>query len=315
MAKMTPEQLAQEQREFLIRTEKESAVVVLAEFEILKKNISQYLTANLTGRSTVSKLYENSFLEKTLDEIEIQIERIKNPFARIITRGQQQVINFASVTLQKFLNVKTSIFLPDREAIQKLIGRTQSGTTLARIFQRLKPAAREIAKKEFIEGFAIGEPVQMIAKRLSGVADVARHRALTISRTETNEAYRAASREFYAEADIKEYIWCARLSARTCLICWHLHGRKFKTSVKVFSHLNCGCVLIPRAKNQTPLATGASQFSKLEGGFQKQILGTKRFELFQSGTEFNNFVGASKSEEFGERYFVKNLSEFSSEKD
>src|SRR5262245_37512715 len=100
---MTPQELAIEQREYLIRTEKRSAVVLIAEFEKLKQNINESLTANLRGTLTIQKLEENSFLEKVLSEIDAQLQGIKNPFTRIITRGQQRVINFAAEALNKFL--------------------------------------------------------------------------------------------------------------------------------------------------------------------------------------------------------------------
>ena len=303
---MTPQELAIAQREFLIRTEKQSAMVLRAEFETLKKNINEYLTANIRGTITIKKLEENSFLEKVLAEIDVQLTRIRNPFTRIITRGQQRVVNYAANSLNKFLS--TSIFSPDKEAIQKLIGRTQNGSTLARFFDRLNPVVADRAKAALIEGFELGESTNAIAKRLSDVSDIARQRALTIARTETNEAYRAASREFYTDAGIKEYVWLSKLDARTCLVCWMLHGRKFKTSVKTFSHPNCRCVLLPRTKSTANIPTGADLFFRLEKGFQKQILGTRRFETWVSGNiKLNDFVGSEMSEEFGERYFIKSL--------
>lgn len=305
---MTPRELAIIQREYLIRTEKQSAVRLSAEFETLKQNINEYLTANLTGRITIARLNENSLLEKILGQLDAQLQRIRNPFTRIVTTGQQRVINFAAESLGKLL--VSTIFSPDREAVRKLVGRTQNGSTLARFFDRINPFAREKAREALIDGFALGESPAAIARRMSDVANLARARALTIARTETNEAYRAASREFYVEAEIKEYVWLSALDERTCLICWRLHGQKFASSKKIFSHPNCRCVLVPKTKNAGAIPTGEKLFAKLEPGAQREIVGAKRFELLQSGFKLKDFVDVKKSGEFGDQFLIRNLTDF-----
>lgn len=303
---MTPNEFAKQQRDFLIRNEKQSALVILREFESLKSEIEDYLTTNLTGKITVDQVQKNQFLEQTLNKLESEVTRIINPMARIITRGQQRVINFASQSLQKFLELKTSIFAPDQEAVQKLIGRTQDGSTLTKFFERLKPTVREKAKETLIKGFSSGESTQLIAKRLSDVTDITRYRALTISRTEQNEAYRAATRDFYATADIREYFWMSVLDPRTCIICWYLHGQKFKTSRKVFSHPNCRCVLVPDVGQK--IKTGAEIFASLQSGFKKEILGKGGFEKYQAGFKLNDFVGIKNTND-GLAYYRRPLGE------
>jgi hypothetical protein len=64
----------------------------------------------------------------------------------------------------------------------------------------------------------------------------------------------------------------AVLDARTCVICWNLHGRTFNSSLKVFSHPNCRCTMIP-VTQEWPRSRPAPSGSRLEPGFQKQILG------------------------------------------
>jgi hypothetical protein len=103
----------------------------------------------------------------------------------------------------------------------------------------------------------------------------------------------------------------AVLDARTCPICWSLHGRIFASDKKVFSHPNCRCTLIPVIKGMKPVETGAEKFAKLQPGFQKQILGPARYELYKSGTELNSFIGSAADKEFGEKHFIKPLSDLS----
>lgn len=307
---MTPEELARLQREYLIRTEKESAVFIAAEFAALRREILEFLTKNIRGPATVKNLYTKNFLGRILLLLDNKLDVFSILFSRKTADAQAKVIRFAANSLNKFLpEIQVEVFDPDREAIRKLIGRTQTGDSLQKFFLRMKPLVRERAKLELIEGFAMGESAPQIAKRINGVSDVGMARALTVSRTEANEAYRAASREFYRSAGIREYYWLSKLDSRVCLICWILHGRRFKSSIKVFSHPNCRCVLIPSTKNQKEIITGAEKFNRLEKGFQKQILGNSRFELFEKGNSLASFVGVKKSEDFGRVFFTKNLSE------
>jgi hypothetical protein len=60
-----------------------------------------------------------------------------------------------------------------------------------------------------------------------------------------------------------------------------------------------------------PVETGAEKFAKLQPGFQKQILGPARYELYKSGTELNSFIGSAADKEFGEKHFIKPLSDMS----
>lgn len=306
---MTPEQFAALQREFLIRTDKRSALLLLAEFDDLKAEIARFLSNNPVEAIRAANLNSQTFLDAMRLLFEKKIDDMSISFQRIVQSAQQRNVKFVADRMRKYLSLEAKSFSIDREAIQKLFGRMQNGSTLSKFFQRLKQPVANRAKAEMLESFALGESNRSIAKRLNDVADIGLARAMTISRTESNEAYRAASREFYAEADIKEYVWMSRLSATTCLICWHLHGRKFKSSVKVFSHPNCVCCLIPLTKNQPEIITGAEKFARLEIGFQKQILGGKRFELFRDGAKLEDFVGVKSSDEFGEQHFIKPLSD------
>lgn len=307
---MTPKEFAKLQRNYLIRTEKQSAVLIASEFEAVKRDLQKFLIENARREATIKNLYADSFLERLLLFIDNQLDFLSIPFSRIVSRGQKLVINFTSKILADYLSLDASIFSPDKEAIRILIGRTQTGETLQKYFLRMKPEIAEKAKQTLIEGFALGESNSQIAKRITDVSDVSRYKAMRISRTETNEAYRTATREFYEGADVKKYVWQSVRDSRTCLICWTLHNRVFKTSKKVFSHPNCRCVLLPFFDGDEKIGSN-DDFLKLETGFQRQILGPKRFELFQSGKfKIEDFVKSQNSKEFGEKFSIKNLSEF-----
>jgi SPP1 gp7 family putative phage head morphogenesis protein len=291
---MTPEQeLALKIRLLLIRAEKGSALLLNYEWDQLMSEVDEYLRDH--------PLEDHSQIDELLELLKKKLARRTVRFASRVALAQKRVIASTAKTLNAYLD--TSIFDPDKEAIAKLVGRTQTGDKLSTLFDNLSEPVREAAKKELIEGFAAGESSQRISSRLDKVADLGRFRSLTIARTETNEAYRAATRDFYQDAGISRYIWMAILDARTCVICWSLHGRIFDSDRKVFSHPNCRCTLI--AYQGKRVATGAELFAKLESGFQKQILGPARFGLYTGGEDLASFVGSKESEEFGLRHFIK----------
>ena len=306
---MTPLELAKLQRDYLILTEKESARRLDAEFDALRREISLYLRSNLSPEVDRAA---TRLIAEIVELLNLETEKLAVRAAGIVARAQNRVVNFAADTLSKFLpEVRTSIFSPDRAAIQKLIGRTQTGKSLTNFFGRFQPVIADRARQSLIEGFTNGESSDAIARRMAEATGAEKFRFLTVSRTETVMAYRNASLEFYDNAGINEYRFLSALDARTCLICWRLHGTVWKVKTKPNIHVNCRCVICPVLKNDPPFKTGIELFGNLEKGVQKQILGKSRFDLFEKGARLDSFVGAKTSNEFGQSYFVKQLAEFS----
>ncbi len=309
---MTAEQFAKLQRDFLIRAEKRSAVLLDAEFARLKREITDFLIQTTGNRTVPVNLYVADYLERILLLLENKLDVIGLSAARIVSRTQTNVINFASGELKKYLKLKieSSIFSPDREAIRGLIGRAFEGKSLQTVFKRMKQPVADRARIELIEGFALGESNAQIAKRISDVTDLGRYRALTISRTEQNMAFKSATLDFYREAEIDKWVWVSSLDNRVCITCLFLHGKIFKTNKKVFSHPNDRCTLVPLLPNQKPIKTGVEIFNSLEKGVQKELIGNKRFELFENGThKLSDFVGKKQSDEFGEIHFIKPIAD------
>lgn len=293
---MESEKLAKLLRSFLVRAEKRSALLLLSHFDRIKAELTDYLIKHGVSPGSI---------ESILKELERQIATRTVRFASIVTDRQRHVIRQTAKALQVHLTAK--IFTPDKEAVAQLAGRASDGGSLTKIFSRMIEPVREAAKSALLDGMAKGLSSRQIASRLHDATDMGYSRALTISRTETNEAYRAASREFYADAGIKKYIWVAVLDPRTCMICWRLHGQIFTSTKKVFSHANCRCVLVPLAANDKRIQTGLERFNELEPGYQKQILGPSRFELFRSGASLTDFVGTKRTKEYGLKHFIHPL--------
>lgn len=306
---MTPERLAYRQREFLILNEKESALSIQAEFDRLKREMFRYFRQTFAAKSAAPRSRPlKNYVEQTLLLLDNQLERISIPVSNAVERAQRRMINFTGSSLKRYLpEIKSSIFEPDKEAIQKLVGRTQNGSSLQKFFRAMRQPLRIKAEENLIEGFNRGEGSEAIAKRIYDVADIGRYRALVVARNETVMAYRNASAEFYSEAGIEKYRFLSVLDPRTCLICWRLHGTIWRLKITPHIHTQCRCIVVPVLARDGKIKTGVEHFKALETGVQKQILGAKRFEFFAHGNALESFVGVKKSEDFGQTYFIKNL--------
>lgn len=296
---MSSTELALRLRAFLIRAEKGTALLLNYEFDRLQKDILEFLQS--IGP-------ENSQAAAEIDELVNRIQRLLARrtvrFSKIVGDVQKKVITAGSRAIVTHLQLDAKVFIPDKEALQKLIDRRPSSV----YFQKLTPLVVGEARAQLAEGFAAGESSEQIAKRINDVAKIGKFRAMTIARTETNEAFRSATREMYSEAGREKYVWMAVLDARTCLTCWSLHGRIFSSSIKVFSHPRCRCVLVPFMPGEN-ITTGAERFMKLEPGFQKQILGPTRFDLINSGSvQFEDLTGYRNTDD-GRDYFIRNLAD------
>ena len=308
---MTLEQLAEIQRDFLIKNEKLNAVLIAAGFESLKKEITDFLLSNESG-SASKELF---LIVALIDKLSSFFDVLSVNFSRFVGQAQKSVIETAGESLKsyfKFNKIKfsASIFDPDKEAVQKLIGRTQTGESLQKYFLRMKPEIAEKAKNALIEGFANGDGAGQIAKRINDVSEIGRYNALRLARTETNSAFKSATLDFYKEAKIDKWVWMSSLDTRVCPTCFFLHGRIFKTSKKISTHPNDRCTLVPLLDNQPPIKTGIEIFKTLEKGVQKQLIGNQRFEMFENGDiNVESFIGKKHSDEYGEIYYTKPIAD------
>lgn len=299
---MSPERLAKLVREFLVRAEKKSALLLIDEFEAMREDLESFLLENRISLDN---------LDEFVNEVERQISERTVRFATIVTDAQRHVVRETARALNLQLN--TSIFKPDGPAIRKLIGRTSDGGSLSKIFDGMKDATLESARSTLLESFAAGDGARQTASKLNQVTDLGYSRSLTISRTETVQAYRSASRDYFADADIKKYVWMSVLDHRVCPICWSLHGTLWESQVKVYGHPCCRCVLVPVTKGMKLPETGVDRFARLAPGFQKQILGPTRFELFKQGKAgLSDLIGSAETKEYGVKHFIRPLDDLRS---
>jgi SPP1 gp7 family putative phage head morphogenesis protein len=158
-----------------------------------------------------------------------------------------------------------------------------------------------VMKRELIRGIAVGDnPRRVAARMLQGTErrfNGGLTRALTIARTETLDAHRAATQA--SEKANKEILegweWHAALNARTCPSCWAKHGTRHPLDEPgPNDHQNGRCTRVSITKTWKELGFDIKEpasvtpdaqtaFNNLAPDTQKQIMGAQRLELLQNG--------------------------------
>lgn len=188
----------------------------------------------------------------------------------------------------------------DKDAIAAIIART-TGQVHASTWP-LSDSAVASMRRNLLRGLVTGDNPRDTARRMladtRGTFNGGLSRALTLARTETLDAMRAAAAlADQANADVtKQWEWVATLSTRTCPACWGMHGRQFPTSTPgPLGHQNCRCTRVPVLNTWTdlgfdgvdeppPLMPDAeATFAGLPAADQAAILGPARFRAWQAG--------------------------------
>lgn len=187
----------------------------------------------------------------------------------------------------------------DSRALDAIV--TRSTEQITKTSFPLSDDATAAMRRELVRGMAVGANPAETARRMvantRGIFNGGLTRALTIARTETLDAHRAASALSDAQnADLLTgWVWTASLTARTCSACWAMHGRVFDVSVPgPQGHQNCRCDRVPATKSWRDLGFDLDEppsllpdaetlFAELDQADQVAILGPKRYLAWQNG--------------------------------
>lgn len=140
----------------------------------------------------------------------------------------------------------------DENVIDDIISRTFDGKRFSERIWGLN-MDRVVGKVEHLvrDSLARDIPPSDNAKVLAVEFQVARHRAVTVLQTETNNIQAEATMAEYEDDDVKRYKYLATLEVHTCPICGELDGKIFKVKDAKRGinyptmHPHCRCTTVP----------------------------------------------------------------------
>lgn len=289
----------------LLELERRRQLAVVSEFEKIKGRLASDLADLLEriekerlidGNASPGSLIQKARLNEMLDAVTDEIRKSSQKLAGLTTTAQNRAVDIAKDQAGQYPDLKADLNFFDSDAAREAIGIAGDGEALAVHFAKLVRPARQAMFDALFYGIATGKPNVQIAREVQDAIGGTRAQAMTIVRTETNRAYREATRKFYDDVEaVKGWRWVAALDLTTCPICWALHGRIFKTKTKFGTHPNCRCTLVPVFDDDPPVESGPKIFARLTEAQQRTILGPGRLELYKQGAELSDFVENRKS--------------------
>lgn len=187
----------------------------------------------------------------------------------------------------------------DEKQIAAIVKRSTQKITAAS--RPLSAQAQAAVRRELIRGVASGsnprETARKIVARAEGGFNGGLSRALTIARTETLDAHRAAAQLAQAEHTdvLAGWEWLATLGPRTCPACWGMNGTIHDLKEPgPLGHQNCRCSRLPvtkawsklglKGKEPAPVHVSTeSAFGAMSKADQVKVLGPKGWDAWQAG--------------------------------
>jgi SPP1 gp7 family putative phage head morphogenesis protein len=285
----------------LLELEKRRQMAVVSDFARIRDRLENDLRdlleriekeRRIDGNASPGLLLQKARLGEILDSIDNEIAAASERLAAMTAGAQSKAVDIARNQSEQYPQVTTELGFFDGDAVKEIIGNAGDGQPLQKIFAAIAAPTRQAIFDALEFGLAAGLPNASIAAEVRDAIGGGTARAMTIVRTETNRAYREATRKFYQQAPgVVGWRWLAALDLRTCPICWALHGQVFKTKTRFGTHPNCRCTMVPVFAGEADFQTGPLLFRLLNGTQQKAILGPKRYQMFLDGAELKHFVG------------------------
>lgn len=264
------------------------------------------------NRITRAQLLRSTRLRKVLTLIAANLKQLAADTGILIVGDLQQVIDEAGGAQASIVDSQLpprsdlltgldSWSRVDERQVAAIVKRsTEQITSLQR---PLSADAYQAVRRELLRGVAAGtnprETARRIVARTEGRFNGGLSRALTIARTETLDAYRAAAQLGQAaHTDVLAgWIWLADLNGRVCPACLSQHGTRHRVDDPgPLGHQNCRCSRMPVTKTWAQLGfhdieepppiipSAQTWFDGLPESDQRSILGPARHDAYKAGT-------------------------------
>tara|TARA_R100000808_G_scaffold19846_1_gene43013 strand:+ start:1527 stop:3896 length:2370 start_codon:yes stop_codon:yes gene_type:complete len=226
------------------------------------------------------------------------------------------------VTMQNMANLGLGWNqLPD-DAFQNFVGISADGAPLANLLEPLGPQAVLGVREQIGTGIALGKGPRETANLVRTAAGIPLSRALLITRTETNRAFREATRLSYQTNSqvVKGYRRHADKSDRTCAACIALDGEFYPLDQPLNEHPNGRCALVPDVLDYADLGLdipreappqNAREWLAEQGEeTQRRVLGGARYDAWRAGeVELNQLAIVRPNAVWGDTAVVRPLNQ------
>ncbi|MDQ0756084.1 phage minor head protein [Arthrobacter sp. B3I4] len=289
----------------LVRAWTEAWDVLRADFELA---LVELLAGAVDGKVSRATAAKNIRLRDALQQSRTMLDELAKTTEATITNDVGQAVLDALDGHAALINSQ----LPPNPGSAGASFTRMSPDALAAIVERtaqqihsatrpLPADVERVMKRELIRGIAVGDNPRRTAARMLQQTESRFNggltRALTISRTETLDAHRAATKasEQANKTILQEWEWHADLGPRTCPSCWAKHGTRHPLDEDgPNDHQNGRCARVTVTKSwkdlgidieEPPSATKDAEtvFNELTRATQRDIMGAQRLELLQSG--------------------------------
>lgn len=288
----------------------------------------------------VSWLYEQNRLTNIKAFITSEINRFGNAALLTVQQLQQIGITLGTQAAQELLNatvpsgVHWTFGRPSSEALRAFIGVTQSGSPLHDLFHGFGEEAAKSVGDTLLLGLSLGQNPRKVAPRVEQALGISRSRALVISHTELNNAYRNANLENFRQNSgvISKYRRTCAKNARSCAACIALDGTLYDLDEDFALHPCDRCTMLPVVKDWseilgplgidtsnmpdmsrsvTHMQTGLEWFEEQDAATQQAIIGSKRgYESYKAGDfTLKDMVKHKHDPDWGHSISVKSVKE------
>ena len=229
------------------------------------------------------------------------------------------------VSKQNMVNIGATWNRIPGDAFTAFVGISADGAPLGRLLAELGPKAAKQITEEIGDGIALGYNSKKIARNVRNRAGMPLTRALTISRTETNRAFRESSRLSYAVNSgegglVRGYRRMSAKSENTCIACFAEDGTFHETNQLMPTHPNCRCTLVPETSTYRDLGLDVDMppppenardwFGRQSQASQEKILGAERLRALNSGKlSWENMMRRTTNKTWGPGLSIVPISE------
>lgn len=173
----------------------------------------------------------------------------------------------------------------NRAAVEAMVGLLGNGSPLNTLLKQDYPDAIEGLTNALINGMARGLGPGTVAKEMANGMGMGLDRAMLISRTEINRAYRQANIQSYRESNVVSGYMRLVKKATACMACLMLDGQKFENKDDFSDHPAGKCIALPLCIGVAPPTwqKGPEWFKGLSPEEQRAKMGSDKFDAWKDG--------------------------------